>query len=154
MRFIFVCFKMFVKWDTALLLKMFILQLATSLSGWYNSLKLYTSANFEQVSDQRTSNILPSYIFEDISSTINFCCCCCYIFIKKKTQYTIKEKVWWFWEGMCLGWGSCTAINTLLQVLPACQPMLSPACGFIDWDTICHPRHFIFRKFVHELIFS
>jgi hypothetical protein len=56
-----------------------------------------------------------------------------------------------FKQGCVLG--ECyAATDTLPPILPACRQLLLPACMFITRDTVCHPRCFLFRKFVHEPI--
>jgi hypothetical protein len=47
---------------------------------------------------------------------------------------------------------SYTATDALSPILPACRQLLLPACLFVTRDTVRHPRHFLFRKFVHEPI--
>jgi hypothetical protein len=57
-------------------------------------------------------------------------------------------------EQGCVQSESHTATDALPPILPACRQPLLPACVFIAWDTVCHPRCFLFRKFVHEPICS
>jgi hypothetical protein len=47
-----------------------------------------------------------------------------------------------------------TATDGLPPILPACHQLLLPACVFVTRDTIRHPRHFLFGKFVREPICS
>jgi hypothetical protein len=58
-----------------------------------------------------------------------------------------------FEQGCVLSEGY-TATDTLPPILPACRQPLLSACVFVTRDTVRHPRHFMFGKFVHELICS
>jgi hypothetical protein len=53
-------------------------------------------------------------------------------------------------EQGCVMSESYTATDALLPILPACRQPLLPAYMFIIRDTVHHPRHFLFEKFVRD----
>jgi hypothetical protein len=69
------------------------------------------------------------------------------IYIKKHKTIKFKRRHGKFEQG-CLLSESYTATDALLPILPACHQPLLPACVFITWDAIRHPRRFLFGKFV------
>jgi hypothetical protein len=73
----------------------------------------------------------------------------------KKTQNTMKlKRRHGEFEQGCVLSESYTATDTLPPILPACCQPLLPACVFVTWDVVCHPRRFLFGKFVREPICS
>jgi hypothetical protein len=57
-------------------------------------------------------------------------------------------------EQGCVLSESYRATDALPPILPACRQPLLSACVFVTGDTVCHPRHFLFGKFVCEPICS
>jgi hypothetical protein len=48
---------------------------------------------------------------------------------------------------LCVLNESYTATDALPPILPACRQPSLPACVFVTWDTVRHPRLFFFWKF-------
>jgi hypothetical protein len=75
--------------------------------------------------------------------------------IFKKPQNTMKSKRGHGeFKQRCVLRKSYTATDALPPVLPACRQLLLQACMFVTRDTVCHPRCFLFGKFVCEPICS
>ena len=134
----------------ALSLEMFMLRIATALSGWYRPTKLCTSSHFAQISriNEVGTFSLPSP--EDISSTIAFCICFC----SCSSSSVLSSSLW-----SSSNSSTCSLLTSKPMflprilptlILPAYRSTMLTACVFVTRDTVRHPRRFVFGKLVRK----